>query len=262
MSNEDDLSASLTLRRGAASGVGAERIAVLQAIEELGSISAAAKKVGLSYKGAWDAVQALNNLFDAPLVKAAPGGRSGGAAEVTERGRAMIAAFLRVQDEIDAAMARLADNFASEGFSFWSLGMRTSARNALRGRIADVKRGAVNGEVKLRVGDGVEIISILAEQSIDELALEDGKSAIALIESSFVLLAKGDDFRTSARNRLSGTVVSRRDGVVSSEIVVGIAEGKSLVSMIPLQSARDLEIQEGDAISALIKAPHVILAVE
>jgi molybdate transport system regulatory protein len=58
--------------------VGLERIALLEAVARLGSISAAAKQVGLSYKGAWDGVQALNNLFDAPLVNAAPGGKAAG----------------------------------------------------------------------------------------------------------------------------------------------------------------------------------------
>ena len=43
----------------------------------------AARACGLSYKGAWDAVQALNNLFERPLVEAQTGGRQGGAAAVT-----------------------------------------------------------------------------------------------------------------------------------------------------------------------------------
>ena len=51
----DGLNASLLLRRGSGSRVGADRIALLEAIGELGSISAAARVVGLSYKAAWDA---------------------------------------------------------------------------------------------------------------------------------------------------------------------------------------------------------------
>ena len=91
------LHASVTLERPGLPRVALRRIALVEAVAELGSISAAAKKVGLSYKGAWDAVQALNNLFDGPLVAAAPGGRAGGAASVTPRGLAVIAAFRRVE---------------------------------------------------------------------------------------------------------------------------------------------------------------------
>src|ERR1700754_5346095 len=97
-SADGDLGASLTLQRGALARVGIGRVALIEAIGELGSISAAAKRLGLSYKGAWDVVQALNNLFDTPLIEAAPGGRSGGAAVVTARGQAVVTAFRRVQE--------------------------------------------------------------------------------------------------------------------------------------------------------------------
>ena len=261
---EGDLSASLTLRRGALSRVGLERVALIEAIGELGSISAAAKQQGLSYKGAWDAVQTLNNLFDQPLVAAAPGGRSGGAASVTDHGRAVVTAFRRVQQEIDAALAKLETGFATGAPAdlFWSLGMRTSARNALRGTISRASPGAVNGEVVLDIGAGVEIVAILTNQSIADLKLAPGRAAIALIKSSFVLLAKGENLRTSARNQIAGVVASREDGAVNSEIVLDVGGGKTLVAAITLESARNLEIAVGDAMTALVKAPHVILAVE
>ena len=105
MSADGHLDAAFFLRRGA-SRVGAERIALLKAVAELGSISAAARQLGLSYKGAWDGVQALNNLFDAPLVEAQPGGRSGGVAAVTARGHAVIEAFRKVEAELGDTLAR------------------------------------------------------------------------------------------------------------------------------------------------------------
>ena len=141
------LSAVVSLERAGLPRVALARVALIEAIGELGSISAAARRTGLSYKAAWDAVQALNNLFDGPLVTAAPGGRRGGAAVVTERGQAVLQAFRRVQAELDAALARL--DQAVEPDLFWSLGMKTSARNALRGRIARITPGAVSTEVAL-----------------------------------------------------------------------------------------------------------------
>ncbi|MET0274380.1 MAG: TOBE domain-containing protein [Phenylobacterium sp.] len=255
----DDLSASLTFRRGL-SRVGLDRVALIEAVDELGSISAAAKRLGLSYKGAWDIVQALNNLFDEPLIGAAPGGRAGGAATVTPRGRAVVQAFRRVQTEIDAALAKLDGQVA--GDLFWSLGMRTSARNALRGRISHVTPGAVSAEVSLDLGGGVTIVAILTRRSVDELGLEVGKPAIALIKASFVVLARGDNLRTSARNQIPGVVVGREDGAVNSEIALDIGAGKTLVATVTLESAQALELAPGEAVTALIKAPHVILAVE
>lgn len=259
------LSATVTLERPGFPRVALTRVALLEAIAELGSITAAAKRMGLSYKGAWDAVQALNNLFEGPLIEAAPGGRSGGMARLTPRGLAVIDAFRRVQVEMDAALAKL-DGVFGDGAAapdlFWSLGMKTSARNALRGVIRDITPGAVSAEVTLALSDGVAITAILTRRSIEELGLAVGKPAIALIKASFVVLAKGENLRTSARNQLAGRVAHREDGAVNSEIALDLGGGKTLTATVTLESARNLELAEGDTVTALIKAPHVILAVE
>jgi len=254
------LSASVTLERPGLPRVALSRMALVEAVGELGSISAAARKVGLSYKAAWDAVQALNNLFDAPLIIAAAGGKAGGAAQVTPRGQAALAAFRRVQAEMDSALAKLDRGLGAD--VFWSLGMKTSARNALRGRIAHIAPGAVNAEVTLRLGDGLDIVAIVTAQSVEDLGLAEGAPAVALIKSSFVILAKGEGLRTSARNQIPGRVASREDGAVNSEIHLDIGAGKTLVATVTLESAEALELSVGDRVTALVKAPHVILAVE
>ncbi|HXQ10392.1 MAG TPA: TOBE domain-containing protein [Caulobacteraceae bacterium] len=262
----ETLTASFMLRRGVLARVGAERIALLEAIGEHGSISAAAKAVGLSYKGAWDAVQALNNLFDQPLVLTRAGGRLGGEAALSPRGADAISGFRSVE----AALSRLAaalDEGASEGAPLtsliWSLGMRTSARNALKGVVESVKDGAVNAEVALRIGDGAVITAIITRESVSDLGLAPGVQAIALIKSSFVILARGDEgLRTSARNQLAGEVVRREDGAVNSEISLAIGGGKTITATITRESATALDLKPGEPAKALIKASHIILAVE
>jgi molybdate transport system regulatory protein len=261
------LNAALSLRRGEGPRVGAERVALLEALDELGSIRAAAARVDLSYKAAWDAVQALNNLFDAPLVVAHAGGRRGGAAQLTPAGHSVVAAFHRVELELAEVMDRLERGLAGApaddiGCLFWSLGMQTSARNALRGTVTHVTDGAVNAEVSLAVAGGVEIVAVVTRESVSTLRLAVGRPAIALIKSSFVVLAKGDGLVTSARNQIEGVVSARLDGPVSSEITLGIADGKTLTATITLESAEAMGLKAGEPVTALIKAPHVILAVE
>ncbi len=261
------LNAALSLRRGDGSRVGAERIALLEALGEAGSIRVAAERTGLSYRGAWDAVQALNNLFDAPLVTTQAGGKQGGAAELTAAGRAVIAAFHRVEAELAEVMDRLDQGLGGApaddlGRLFWSLGMQTSARNALRGTVTRVTDGTVNAEVSLSVAPGVEIVAIVTRESVAALRLAVGRSAIALIKSSFVVLAKGEGLVTSARNQIKGLVSARSDGAVSTEITLAIAEGKTLTATITRESAEVMDLKVGNPLTALIKAPHVILAVE
>jgi molybdate transport system regulatory protein len=265
--SDGDLSGSLILRRGALARVGLERIALLEAVGELGAISAAAKRLGLSYKGAWDGVQALNNLFDAPLIAASAGGKTGGAANVTPRGHAVIKAFREVEREIGAALSRLEAGLAAPGQDssgqdwgdlFWSLGLRTSARNALRGTVARIDDDEVTAKVVLALGDGVEIVSVITRRSRDELGLEIGKPAIALIKSSFVTLA-GDGVAGDGANRLAGVVVDRENGATASEIRLTLVAGKTLVATASGLSATPAV---GDAVVAVIEPSNVILAVE
>lgn len=262
------MTAGLVLRKGAHGPVGAERIALLEAIGEAGSISGAAKAVGLSYKGAWDAVQALNNLAALPLVATRAGGRRGGFAEVTQEGLAVIAAFHAVEAELAHVIGglerRLAGGASERLHSLlWSLGMKTSARNALRGVVDRVTDGAVNAEVVLRIGEGAEIVAVITRQSVEALGLVPGRPAIALIKSSFVILAKGaEPLRTSARNSLPGTIVRVERGAVNDEVTLDIGGGKTLTATITHQSAESLELAVGERATALIKASHVILAVE
>ena len=65
--------ADLWLSLGGTNLAGAKRVALLAEIARAGSITQAAKAVGLSYKGAWDAIDAMNNLAGAPLVERSPG---------------------------------------------------------------------------------------------------------------------------------------------------------------------------------------------
>ena len=262
MSVDGDLSASLILRRGALARVGLERVGLIEAVGELGSISGAAKRLGLSYKGAWDGVQALNNLFEAPLVVASAGGKAGGAAVVTERGRAVIKAFRQVEREIGATLARLEGDLAAPGQRdlgelFWTLGLRTSARNALRGTVAAIEQDEVTARVTLSLGDGVEIVSIITRRSRDELDLKVGEPAIALIKSSFVTLSR-DESVSGDVNRLNGVVTDREDGAAASEVRLALGAGKSLIATIP----GDVMAALGDEVVARIAPSNVILAVE
>lgn len=261
-------SASLFLGQGTTGQVGARRIALLEAIAEHGSIAAAAKAVGLSYKGAWDAVQALNNLFDRPLVISRAGGAHGGTASVTTDGEHVVAAFHLVEAELSRALALLETRLDAAGAPpatslLWSLAMRTSARNALGGTIERVVEGAVNSEVVLDIGDGQKIVAIVTRDAVQSLGLAAGRRAVALVKSSFVTLAPGPTPpRTSARNALTGEISHIEEGAVNSEVGLTLAGGKVITAIITRESVESLGLAIGQPCSALIKASHVILVTD
>ncbi len=66
------------------------RVTLLERIDQLGSISAAAKSMKLAYRNAWLWVEAMNRLASKPLVEKSTGGAKGGYARLTEEGRRII----------------------------------------------------------------------------------------------------------------------------------------------------------------------------
>jgi molybdopterin-binding protein len=67
--------------------------------------------------------------------------------------------------------------------------MKISARNQLKGKIKKITKGAVNSEVTLELADGLEIISIITNSSVNNLGLKEGKEASAIIKASNVMIA-------------------------------------------------------------------------
>ena len=86
---------------------GQSRIELLTQIANSGSITQAAKAVGISYKSAWDAVEAMNSAAGSPLVARSTGGKGGGGTQLTAAGQQLIEAFQHYQREHQAFLLRL-----------------------------------------------------------------------------------------------------------------------------------------------------------
>ncbi len=75
---------------GDSAAIGPGKVSLLERIDELGSISAAGRDLDMSYRRAWTLVDDLNAVFRRPVVRARPGGRRGGGAEVTPLGKQVV----------------------------------------------------------------------------------------------------------------------------------------------------------------------------
>lgn len=84
--------------------LGPGKVDLLESIGRTGSISAAGRELGMSYRRAWLLVDALNHMFPDTLVSAAPGGSRGGGAKLTDYGRGVAAAYRRVEARARSAM--------------------------------------------------------------------------------------------------------------------------------------------------------------
>ncbi len=77
--------------------LGPGKIALLEAIDEAGSISAAGRKLKMSYKKAWDLTEDLNRGFAEPLLATLAGGANGGGTQLTPSGRALVAHYREIE---------------------------------------------------------------------------------------------------------------------------------------------------------------------
>ena len=244
--------------------VGASRIALLESIDRTGSITQAAKDVGLSYKAAWDAVDAMNNVADKPLLIRATGGQHGGGSHLTEHGHQLV----RLYRLLESGYQRLLGQMQAQVHDFHKLNelmkaitMKTSARNQFRGVVKAVRRGAVNADVILDLGEGLEIFANITNDAVEELDLKPGRAAVALIKASFIVLSPDANIRVSARNQLRGTVTAVLPGSVNGEVKIQLPGGRLLTAIVTKEALKELGLVEGAACSALIKSSHVLIAV-
>jgi molybdate transport system regulatory protein len=86
--------------------LGPGKIRLLEEIRERGSISAAARAMGMAYRHAWELVDDLNRCFATPVVAAATGGRSGGGALLTPWGEELVRRFRAMEQTTERALRR------------------------------------------------------------------------------------------------------------------------------------------------------------
>ena len=258
-----ELKGMLSLHAGDRHVGGLDRIELLAAIGETGSISAAARAVGMSYKGAWEAIDAMNNLADEPLVSRATGGRRGGGTTLTPRGqrlvevfRAMAAEHARFVQQLGAmGEASLRDLQLMRRFM-----LRTSARNQLAGTVTAIAPGAVNDTVELALAGGQRLAVTITRESTRELDLAVGREAIALIKASSVQLGRPDATeQPSARNRLVGMIATIERGDAHAEVTVDLDDGGVIVAVMADSDMEALDLAEGGRTAAIIEPSSVLL---
>jgi molybdate transport system regulatory protein len=251
-------------RRGAFTGK--RWMQLLAAIADSPSITAAARRVGLSYKAAWDAIEAMNNMSDAPLVERSIGGKGGGGTRLTARGEQLVATYREVEVENARFVQRLNARIATAGKDLKiieRLSMLTSARNHFVGKVARITPGAVNDEVELKLAGGDRLVAIVTHRSVQQLGLRKNGEAIALVKASSVIIAidGGAPMKLSARNQLAGTISRIVPGAVNTEVVIALTGGNSVAAIITNASAKAMRLAEGASAVAVFKASSVILAV-
>jgi molybdate transport system regulatory protein len=246
--------------------LGEERIALLEQIAERGSITQAAKALKVSYKAAWDAVDAMNNVAPSPVVETATGGRGGGGARLTDEGRRLIAAYRTIAGEyqrfLDGINAAMGDPTATLDL-LRRLAMRTSARNQFIGRIVSVTARTVDAEVLIEIQGGQRISAGVTNESVESLSLRPGRSVWTLVKAVAVGIVREPETATApGTNTLCGLVQRITRGEGPAEVVIALSSGVTVRGVIAADRLDQLGITEQLPACAVFSAASVIVGVD
>lgn len=257
-----------------------KRIDILRQIGACGSISQAARAVGVSYKAAWQAVDTLTNLAGKPLVARAVGGAGGGGAQLTEAGRQLLAAADAMAQARGAVLSRW-QAAPHAGPALARLAVRTSMRNQLPGV---VERLVVQGQivaVHLRLGlpDSTAeaarggplaaadaLVSRITRESAELLGLQPGLAVQALCKATAVRVERGGRGVTVSQNaaqpgspsahRLPARATRVVRGASGDEVSAELAGGLQMVGF----AAPGSGLRAGSPVVLVVEDHAVVLA--
>lgn len=266
--NRFNLHAELTVRVGDEMFANARRIELLRQIDQLGNLTQAAKQVGYSYKGAWDAIDDMTRLSGGTLIERHAGGKGGGGTHLTERGQQVLRNFSLIQAEHARFIARLdvlANGLSNDYAMENEIAMRTSARNQFAGILVSITPGAVNDALGILVNGSQTLIASITHESCRELQLAVGAKVFALIKASAVILRLPDDADADHAARLNNAFISTVHTIVpgehQSELAVLLESGLTLVTTMPNQAIHAMGVQIGSVVLATIEPSNVIIGI-
>ena len=100
----DRLEPRIRILLGSSIAIGPGKAALLEAIGDTGSIAAAGRRMGMSYRRAWLLAKTVNACFREPLVEATKGGVGGGGARLTQMGREVLTLYRAMEDHATTAV--------------------------------------------------------------------------------------------------------------------------------------------------------------
>lgn len=251
----------LTLIDGEESFLLKKRIALLSAIDKVGSLNAAAKLVPLSYKGAWNMIDTMNNLCPVPVVEKITGGVNGGGTTLTEYGRNLVKTYEIIQKEHQKFLETLSHitDFDKGSLKFFRrFNMQISARNQLLGIIQKIEVEKVSATIYVKLKSGYVMTSVITVGAIENLGLKENDEVIVIIKSNSIFFSKDEKINISARNKLNGIIESIHLGEINAEVILNV-NGDLIAGVITKNAIDELGLKVTDKATAIIKSSDVMI---
>ena len=256
--------ADLVLRIDGTMVLNAQRIELLRQIANTNSLTAAAKKAGYSYKGAWDAVEAITQSTGNTLLTRIAGGKGGGRTVLTEAGARLIEDFDRMQQDHQRAIEVLNERtgFKPDVSQTVSPPLKTSIRNQLAGVITGLSQELATETIRIQLDSGIALASTITHESSRMLQLDLGSRVFALIKASSVKCAeKSAHAGDEPVNRVTGKICKLIEGLQSTEFRLLLPDDSVLVGTIANQNKPAFQLASGKTLTVTIAPSDVMLAV-
>lgn len=248
------------LNKNGESFLGNGRIELLEKIDRVGSMHAAAKEMKMSYKAAWDRLNSMNELADEPLINRTVGGKGGGGTKLTPYARELIKTYKRLSE----LHRQFIDRFSEAGDDPEHLArilsrtfLTTSARNQLPSIINNIELNTLYAQIDMKIAGGAEISSRITTKSVKNMGLKVGADIYGIIKSSDIIVTNEPPKQNDNINILEGTIRL----IEMSEHSVEISfEVNPLTTLIALMSKEDVDsLKIGSSAFAIINKNHIII---
>ena len=227
-----------------------ERIELLKSIASAGSISAAAKAMGKSYKWAWDSIEQMNGHTNSSLVSKSSGGKGGGGAEITPFAVELIDYYddlKRIyQNKIESYQERFNQAFEKRTFV-------KDIASTLHGRVANIECNSSLCEVAIAYGD-----TTLKAKCKKAMKLSKDDAISFLVESNQIIIAK-QAVEISAQNLLVGKITAIVKEGEKVYLTLSLTTTEELKVLITMDSLTQLKLVLGEECYAYFKTYNITI---
>jgi len=258
-----ELTSALTLEMLGKPFLLQKRIELLYAIKVHGSISKAAKAVPMSYKSAWEAVDTMNSLSPEPIVCRETGGKDGGGTTITTYGDTLLKNYALLKEEHTRFLERLSTLTDIQSGTFKTIGrlaMQISARNQIQVEVLSVESENVNAKIGLKLKSGQTLTSIITQEAVDNLHINNYKTVTAIFKSNTVMLSPFSKIQ-SQNNNLEGIITKIDTDEENMKVVVDIGKHDKIVSVMPLHSLDNMVLSEGSSVLVHVNSNDIMLGI-
>ncbi len=257
-----ELAGSIWFHSGATNWGNPRRMALLAAIQEKGSISAAARHINLSYKAAWDAVNTINGLASEDLIICATGGTRGGGAWLSPKAKEILALYQQMQqlhEQFIEYLGQIEPGNRDALALLQKMLVHTSARNTFMGTIKHIQEDAVHALLTLDIGLSTPIQAAITQNSRRTLELTPGQETLVFIKAAAVRLSLDKPQPQPTESLLKARVLNTECSPDYRQFLLALEQREELSVLLPKNEMQHWPEALPEFLWARICANHVLV---